>query len=272
MKKVLCMGNCHLAAIGKWLDEFYSDKFQVIDCEDCGLEPFWSSKSLSIWTPENQLNQNNFYKNIHETLKHIDIFLFQHMRQTSTIDQLLSSYLCSEIATNSINVCIANTRSRSYPICNITLEPYINHIKQKEITTPEEIYDYFHNVDDSAFYQIHTLQQEQEKKENIEYAVQAANLFSNFINPLEFLQNNWSKHLLFQRYNHPTKLYWIELIKQLFTLINEDLDISRLEHISYPGKPAMPDVRKVKFFNNVCPNIQMPDGANIINIPQRFFL
>ena len=266
------MGNCHLSVIGKWLDEFYLDKFQIIDCEVYGLTPFWSSKNFSVWSPENRPNQNNFYKNIHETLKHVDIFLFQNMRQTSCIDQLLSSYLCSEIATNSVNVCIANTRSRSYPSCKITLEPYITHIKQKGIIQPQEIYEYLHTVDDPAFYQIHKLQQEQEIKENTEHINEAKSLFSNVIGLIEFVRDNWSKHLLFQQYNHPTKLYWIELIKQIFTLINEDLDITRLENISYPGKPIMPDVRKITFFNNICSDLQMPDGANIINIPQRFFL
>lgn len=272
MKKVLCMGNCHLGVIGNWLDEFYSDKFEVVDCEDCGLEPFWSSKCFSIWSPENQPKQINFFKNIHEKLKEVDIFLFQNFRQTSTINELLPAYLCSHIAINSLNICVANTRSRSYPICDITLLPYINHIKQQGINNPEEIYNYFHNINDPEFIEIHKQERIQEIKENEGCAEQAKHLFSNCINPLEFIQNNWSKHLLFQRYNHPTKLYWIELAKQLFTLIDEDLDISRLDHINYPGKPAMPDVTKIKFFNNVCPNLQIPDGANIINIPYRLFL
>ena len=48
-KKILFYGNCHCSSIAKWLSETFNDKFEVLDCLECGVDPFHSTKNFAIW-------------------------------------------------------------------------------------------------------------------------------------------------------------------------------------------------------------------------------
>lgn len=273
-KKILCYGNCQLAVIGNWLHEFYSDKFQVIDCKECGLEGFVGTKNFAVWSPENYPKQSEYAKCIHEKIKQVDVFLFHEMRR-SVIPELTPKYLCSDIAVNSFSVCMPNSRFSAYPLCNMTpYKDYIYSIFPNERNADyfsEIAYDYFMNANDEKFAKILFEQHEASQAGNHEHEAQDRS-YANHIQMSDYIEGYWDRFLLFITQNHPSIFYFNELIKRLFQAIGENLDEERLAEIEYPGMNEVYDLSKIYFFDNLYPNIMMPLNFPLRPINQELFL
>ena len=88
-------------------------------------------------------------------------------------------------------------------------------------------------------------------------------LYDNAIPINDFVEKNWKDHLLFNTYDHPTEMYYKELISRLLTLLGEDLDLLEKTRVTHPGrKGAAIDVNEFLFFKKHVPNLLIPKGMN----------
>jgi len=180
-----------------WFHNNYSDAFEVVDCRDCGLEGFGgTTKNFAVFSPENNKNQHEYYRCIHEKIKQSDILVFTHIEH-STIDELKMEYLYSEIAKDQIKICIPNMRFFAYPICHRSFVPFLRYV-YKNISQQENVMiNYLLNNNDNKFHEIFFEQlkitfdgnRSRHEKNSIRY--------ENVLEMNDFIEQHWSKHLLF---------------------------------------------------------------------------
>jgi len=257
MKKIFFYGNCQAAVIGEWLHNNYSHKFDVFDCKDCKLERFWNTKNFAVWSPENSPNQQNYYPYIHEKIKEADVFVF-HSTNRACIDELRTDYLCSEIAKDKLNICLPNPRFFAYPMCIDSVIPFIKYVYQHISQDENVIIDYFLNNNDPEFKKLVFSQLQACMDENILRHQINLTKYENVIEINDFIKENWNKHLLFGTHNHPIGLYWSELIRSLFNLLDEPLEEETLNSIYYPNKDGIHNIMDISFFKNIAPTINIP--------------
>jgi hypothetical protein len=251
-QKILFSGNCQVGVISQYFsrNRYLNELFEIIKVdESCYPLTAWrgDTTNFALWGHTEEL-QRQFCKGVHEKIKQADIFVFQSTFK-STIDELQTDYLCKNVS-NGKNVCIPNMRVFVY--CNdaVSLLPYIKYAKSK-VKNPddtEEIYNFLQTSDDPKLTDI--LEQEypistdykKRRNENHQRAKQDAlkkfpedsDQQTNYICMENFIKENFKNKLLFFAHNHPTKEYFIEILRLL--LINlglsdfniEEKDIQRL--------------------------------------------
>ena len=258
-KKILFYGNCHLSVVGQWMHENYSDKFEVLDCTDCGLDPFWiTSKNFAVWSLENAPKQKDYYKCLHEKIKEADFFIFQPIESNEKfIEEVQTEYLVNNI-TKGLSIYVSNTRFFAYPLDHLCLKPYVNYIYKNISKEPKVILDILLNDNHPEFekilYEQYTSSISENKKRHLIYCEK----YKNSLDMNMFIEENWKTDLLFATQNHPSEIYWKELIKQIFLYIGEPLDQERLTNIDYPNKTHIVNVFRFSFFNSLFPNINVP--------------
>ncbi len=125
-KKILFYGNCHLSTIARWLHEKYSDKFDIIDCEQCGVHPSQSTKNFAIWMDSLE-TQKNYYNCVHEKIKQVDYFVFQAIEGRAAINELKTNYLIENILTGT-SIAVPNFRFYAYPVDRYAAIPFVKYI------------------------------------------------------------------------------------------------------------------------------------------------
>jgi len=270
-KKILFYGNCHCSFIANWLFENFSDKFEVLDCLECGVNRFNSTKNFAIWMDDLE-KQKGYFECIHEKLRQVDFFIFQPI-ENAAIEELKTEYLIDNIF-KGISICLPNSRFTGYPLDPYSLLNYVNYItdnitKDKD---KDKIIEYIKNNDDPEFKKILFSNYELSMIENKRRYDQQGNNCTNKIDIYDFIENNWKTNLLFATHNHPAGLYWVELIKILFNHLEEDLDSKKLEVFNYPNKSRILNPMGFLFFRNLFPEIIIPREIEKLYSPEEYML
>lgn len=268
-KRLLFYGSCHLSVVSQWIEENYSDKFEIVDCRNAGVVPFWRpdrDKNFALWSPTNAPLQQELKENVHKEIRDCDVFVFQPHEFGSVIPELRTSFLAENVL-NGIPVCLPNTRMSVYPIENHTsLRDMVEYVKTNVSNKPNEIIHYLKTKDDPKLVEIinkHVEEQEVgniRSKESIEHSVCM----------LDYIENNWRTKLLFCTHNHPTILYYQELIKRLFVFLGEELSV--MSDMVYPGARNFINPLQFKFFQNSCPDLQIPTDIPINDFTESYLL
>jgi hypothetical protein len=259
-KKILFYGNCFLSTIGKWLYENYSDKFEVIDCIECGVHPSHSTKNFAVWMDSLETHKK-YYKCVHEKIKEADYFIFQAV-EGAAIDELRTDYLITNIV-NCISIAIPNFRFYAFPIDRYAAIPFIKYIYNNISKDKQEIIKYFTEENDPKFKEIvfaeyHKCMNENKKRFEMQ---SSKSVFS--IKMLDFLEKNWKNHQFFGTHNHPIGLYWREAISQLFEILEEPLDLKKIDEMIYPNKHAIIDLKQFHFMNMILPDLKAPEEIKL---------
>lgn len=263
MKKTLLFyGNCHCSAMAKWMNEHYSDKFEILDCEKCGLIKFHDTyKNFAVWLDDVE-RQKEYYKCVHEQIKQADFFVFQPV-ELSSIMELQTDYLINNVVKGT-SICVPNTRFFSYPICSVSLTPYVKYIYQNITKNKEEIIEYLSKQNDPKFKELVFSTYESCMAENKRRYNSQAIGCKNKIDMIEFIEENWKTHLLFGTHNHPIGVYWNELISKLFDHLNEELDLQKINEFVYPNKHSIINITEFEYFKNLFPDIIIPKEINCL--------
>lgn len=278
-KKILFYGNCQLSATAKWFAEKHSGQFECLNCQDCGLVPFWKDTAFgnfAAWSPVNGPKQKDFYKCIHSKIEEADVFVFMPHEGESVIPELDTRFLTENLKIKQ-SICIPDTRLFCYPICNVSTKPYVEHVRKKGIIDREKILDYLINELDPEFDKIFMPflpYEEQLGGNNTKTnSLQRANISKNypdstFIDPYEFIVNNWKTKLLSVTHNHPSFFYYEEIFKQLFNILDEPFDEKKLKDLDYPkadGSNKVPNFLSFNFIKKYIPNIELPPEILLTN-------
>ena len=274
MKKILFHGNCQAGVVALWFQENYPNKYRIIHCQEAGLKPFWNgSPAFSLWgnLNKNALRCNKTFKLIQEKVKEADIFVFMH--HVTTFDDITSVNLHDNFA-RGLKICLPNSRFGAYPICKWSLKPYVEYIQQNITNDPLRIAEYIKNEDDPVFTELLYKQYpfvecgaENMSKNLLKYK-ECVNLYDNVIPINEFVEKNWKDHLLFCSHNHPTEMYYREIISKLLTLLGEDLDLlektSRIQHPKGNGERGdVININEFTFFKKHIPNLLLPNDVTL---------
>jgi hypothetical protein len=255
-KKILFYGNCILSTIGKWLHENYSDKFEIIDCAECGVNPSHSTKNFAIWM-DNLENQKKYYKCVHEKIKSVDYFVFQGV-EGAAIDELRTDYLIKNVVSY-INIAVPNFRFYAFPVDRYAAKPFIKYIYNNISKDKQEIIKYLTEENDPKFKEIVFTEYEKCMNENKKRFETHSSKSDIKIKMLDFLEKNWKNHQLFGTHNHPIGLYWREMIGQLFEILEESLDLKKIDEMIYPNKNAIIDLKQFHFMNMILPDLKSPE-------------
>ena len=261
-QKILFSGNCQVGVISQYFskNKYLNDLFEVIRVdESCYPLTAWrgDNTNFAIWSTAEEV-QRDYSRIVQEKIKQADILVFQSTAR-STIHELQTEYLYKNVSTGK-NVCIPNQRVFVYCNDDDSLLPYIKYAKTK-VNNPNdnsEVYNFLHTSDDPKLTEI--LEQEYpissvykaRRNENHQRAKLHKEQYSNYICMESFIKENFKSTVLFHQHNHPTKAYFVELLRLL--LINLGLtDFNIEEKDILPPRGTRIDPMQFKFFREYFP-------------------
>jgi hypothetical protein len=264
-KKILFYGNCQLGPIALYFRKHFSDKYEISNCENIGLVPFWKKESgvYSVWSPLNKEKQNALCAAIHSDIEKSDVFIFQD-HSNLDVKELNTKYLHDNVSKN-IKICVPNSRLLCYRNDTTTIQRLISYIKsERNIQNKTEIISYLKISNDPRFIDFinevcpessrshkHPYVNENERKE-----LENSKTYENCITINDFLKKEWKNKLLFISHNHPSIFYFEELIKRLLFALNEPFDIETMENFEYPMGGY--NVNELNYFKEYYKNIEIP--------------
>jgi|688.fasta_scaffold00095_15 hypothetical protein len=259
-KKILFYGNCHLGVLANFFDQFLSDKYEVIKCEEAGLIPFFGYGVFAVWSPENRKNEKLFYKNVIKLIEESDIFVFNEIGNREC-EELNTNYILKNVVKNG-KFCISNNRFSGYLNGPDSVQNMIDYVKQKiGIFERTDIISYLYNeVDENLIKMIEKEALEcllkNKKREND----QKERHKPCFIEINDFIEKEYKNKLLFLSHNHPSIFYYEELLSRLLSRLGENLnqeDIKNFKITSYMGGV---NTFKMNFFKKYFGEIELPYG------------
>jgi hypothetical protein len=271
LKKILFYGNCQAAVLGGWIHYRYSDLFEVFDCADCGLQGVVNTKNFPVWSPENYPNQKDFYKCIENKIEKCDIFIFHHTHKL-LVNDLKTEILCSTVAKNKIKICLSNQHFLGYPICHRSLYPFMKYIYNNTTKDNNKILNYLKYEELPEFKNILWKKYNSSMVENIKIYKNMLKLYENVIDMNPFVIENWKNNLLFGTLNHPVGLYWEELIKKIFKILDVPLRNEIINDFTYPSKEGIINPSSFIFFKKMFPNLLIPKEITNLYEPDINFI
>lgn len=273
-KKILFSGNCQAGVISRYFsrNEYLNELFEVIKVdESCHPLTAWKGddSNFALWGHEETV-QRKYLKRVHEKIKEADIFVFQPLMR-SAIHELQAEYLHKNVS-NGKNACIPNMRIFAYCSDEESLLPYIKYAETK-VNNPNdnsEVYNFLQTSDDPKLTEI--LEQEYpissvykaRRNENHQRAKLDKEQYSNYICMENFVKENFRSTLLFHRHNHPTKAYFVELLRLLLTNLGlTDFNIEEKDILLREG--ATIDPMQFKFFREYFPALHDEFKTNCKN-------
>lgn len=262
-QKILFYGNCHTWALGKYFlsDPELQEKFEVIGADRSCKPMTRSAVNFQVWTKENHPIQREFYTAVHEKIKQADFFVFQDMGLSSCIPELTTKFLCDNIVTGKA-ICFPNPRLTMHCFDLIESNPYIKYAQTK-VSDPhnvKEIVEFLCTSDDPKLTEI--LEQEypisnvyiEGRNENHQRARLHSEQYPNYICMEGFIKENLKTKVVAFDPMHPTKAYFVELLKLLLTNIGlTDFNIKE-EHCKAQGQQlAAINPMRFKFFREYFP-------------------
>jgi len=230
--KILFYGNCQMSAISQYFADNLNNELDIISCKECGLASQWkNSPSYAVWIEKNsgpnsdKSKQHEYYPCIHEKLKSTDIFVFQDFSGAS-IDKLKTEYLHNEILPkNAIKICLPSFRFFANVNDQISITPWVEYAKTKT-SNSKEIIDFLQNSDDPHLVEL--FQNEHPYiKEHIRYRGENYSRYEEEhkkydirINMNDWVEENFEKQIMTCQHNHPTEIYFKEIISKIFKYIN----------------------------------------------------
>lgn len=259
--KTVIYGNCHLGVLSKYF-ELHVPELKLRKCSECNLEKFHNNDRLfAVWVPDNKNRQSDVSECVKKVVENSDLFIFQDHSGLSVIDKLQTKHL-HDIAGGK-KICIPDQRMLIYPICGVSLKPYIKYIYQeKKIHHAEDIIDYLSNENDQRFFDIIEDQYPINKNyraythESYVRHEKEKNIYDIRIDMNDYIEENYAKKLLFETHNHPTSFYYEELIKRIFMELGLQSSISNITNLEMPK--GVVDPFQFNFFNHYFKKINKP--------------
>jgi len=227
-QKILFYGNCHTWTFGKYflLDPELREKFEVIDADKSCKPMSGSTTNFQVWTARNRPHQSEFFNAVHEKIKQADFFVFQDMGLSSCIPELTTKFLCDNIVTGKA-ICVPNPRLTIHCFDLEKPNPYIKYAQTK-VSDPnnvEEIIEFLRTSHDPKLTEI--LEQEyplstvyiEGRNENHQRVNNHSEQYPNYICMEGFIKENFKHKVMAFDPMHPTKVYFIELLRLLLTNI-----------------------------------------------------
>lgn len=273
MKRLLFYGNCHLSVLSQWIEKNYSHKFEVIDCKKAGLNPFWKQKdkNFALWSTPNRPKQEEAKPLVHQAIKECDCFIFQPHEGNALIPELKTSFLIENIV-NGRSIGIHNARMSVYPtsLDSTSLVDLVKYVRTNITTDPKQVIKYLTTELDQRFFEIVEDHNKTQQEGN--------NNFRSFgfelsVCLLDFMERRWKTDLLFCTINHPTPIYYRELIHQLFRALEEPLTIvPKLNDIEYPDTVCFINPLQFNFFRKICPNLRLPKHLELNELTEQHII
>ena len=273
-QKILFYGNCHTWALGKYFlsDPELQEKFEVIAAKGC--KPMTRSNiNFQVWKSRNRPNQSEFFTAVHEKIKQADFFVFQDMGLSSCIPELTTKFLCDNIVTGKA-ICVPNPRLTIHCFDLIESNPYIKYAQTK-VSDPhnvKEIVEFLRASDDPKLTEI--LEQEypisnvyiEGRNENRQRARLHSEQYPNYICMESFIKENFKTKVVAFDPMHPTKAYFVELLRLLLTNIGlVDSNVNEECVILQGIQSAAINPMQFKFFREYFPLLHDEFQKNCLN-------
>lgn len=272
--KILFYGNCHMSAISQYFADNLNSELDIISCKECGLaSQVKNSPSYAIWIEANsgpnfdKSKQRAYYPCIHEKLKSTDIFVFQDFSGGSAIDELKTEYLHNEILPkNAIKICLPDFRFFVNMNECRALEPWIEYAKTKT-SNSNEIIDFLQNSDDPHLVELFQNEAPYNKEyiryrgENYVRYEEEHKKYDIRINMNDWIEENFENQIITYTHNHPTEIYFKELISRIFKYINIDENQFLIENVDHVKSNSI-DPQQFKFFRTQFPNMDYSQLSN----------
>ena len=263
-QKILFYGNCHTWALAKYflLDPELQERFEVIVTNDGSCLPMSQGGIyFRVWTKQNRPLQQEFYTAVHEKIKQADFFIFQDMSVSSSILQLTTKFLCDNIVTGRA-ICVPNPRLTIHCFKWNQKNPYLKYARTK-VSDPyntEEIVEFLRTSDDPKLTEI--LEQEYpistgykaKTNENQQRAKLCMEQYPTYICMENFLKENFKSIVVAFDCLHPTKAYFVELLRLVLANIGlTDFNVKE-EYCKVQGpQRATINPMQFKFFREYFP-------------------
>ena len=272
-QKILFYGNCQVGTIARFFRLNLSDEFEVQLCTDCGLKPFWNEPGLfAVWSTDNRENQKEYVDCMNAKIKESDIFVFQpHDGGKWLMNELKTEYLYDCVATKQ-RICLPDTRIMVYLLDKVSLAPYVEYVKTK-VHTSEEIINYLQKSDDPEL--VALLKNEypfsttfkRYRNENRQRYEENLKRYDNVINMCDYIERDFNKKLLAVSHNHMAECYYVEMLKELYKMLNVDELKHPIADFMYPGQGVLSlDPRQFSFFTKVFPDFPFEENYKGRNI------
>lgn len=255
MKRILFYGNCQLGSLSKHIRDS-SDKYQILNCTDYGLEKFWADEGLfATWCPENKCNQHKYISKVIEAVQTCDYFVFNHHVKNAAIrhDELSTEFLISKLSRKSVAICLPSFRYSGYHYFTDEINPLLRILYRRGLSA-EEIFDYLTTEDNSDMRKDMSIKHKQSVDELKTKDRENQNIYPNYIPMSDFVEFNYQHKLIAYDHSHPSTHYYNELINRLDDYgikINRQFD----EHNILPGSTQI-EPYYIKYFREHFPNME----------------
>ena len=228
---------------------------------------FWCEEALhAVWSPSNLKKQNQYKDCLIQKIKESDVFIFQDITGHNIIDELKTDYLHDNVC-KGVNISIPNSRLFVNMIDISSLEPYIKYaltiypddydkaIKYLEVSDDPELT----NLLDLEFpiTQTHVPYRNENNNRYKEDLVK----YDIVINMNDFIEQEYDKQILFETNNHPSRPYFVELIRRLYKHLNISEEEHPIANFLYPGghSEGKFDPRQFKFLRDYFTDMDYTD-------------
>ena len=259
-RKILFYGNCQLCTLSNYFEKNLAEEFEVIDPTVCGMSRgFLDSKCFRVWSPQPgwKFNEANINK-IHEQIKNCDIFIFQSHSGGLTPPTLHTEFLQREVIKGK-SICLHNFTESFY--CFNEQQNFVGiveHCLDSNLTAPHTL-DYILNTNDVWCEDYINSLRDKSRSLNDRWAKRDASLYNDHITMNDFIEDKYKEHYLCYMNQHPTEVYFEELIKRLLIKLDINYDPATITNLRVSG--GYVDPFKCNIFNVMFPNLQIPDHS-----------
>lgn len=224
--RILFYGNCQLGALAKHI-RHNSDEYQILSCQDYGLEKFWEDEGLfATWSPDNISNLVKCKSRIIEAVQTCDVFIFQHVEHALPIEELKTENLIKHLSPRCLSICFPSFRYCGYLYQSNSVNYFVEKLT-KENLMPEQILHRVRNETTdylkTMIEQLHIKSVEETRKR------EEANKqrYTNCITVSEFIEANYDKLLIAYDHSHPSTHvynYYLDRLKDYGLAVKKKFD------------------------------------------------
>ena len=236
--------------------------YEIIDCKNYGLVPFWADSELfAVWSEPNFNKQHDLISKVSEAVKKCDIFIFQHYKnEVSRPVELTTEYLV-DINPNCLAICLPSFWYTGY-LGVPGMNPVIYELYTKLNYSAETILDFLQTSTNEFIHQMiahehHNSITELEKRRDNE-----SQKYHNLIDCINYIINNFDKKILTYNHSHPSIWYFNFLIEKLHTGFKLNINELLNETSLLPGADHNICYHDLYYFTDYFKNINDYDIHN----------
>lgn len=226
MIRILFYGNCQLGALAKHI-RHNSDKYQILSCEDYGLEKFWDEEGLfAVWSLENMPKLEKHKSKIIEAVQACDIFIFQHIDNALPTKELRTENIIHNISPTRKSICFPSFRYWGYLYQTSKIDYFVEKLTKENLSPEQILYQVRNETTDylkNAIEELHTKSvQETRKREEAN-----KQRYTNCITVSEFIEANYDKRLIAYDHSHPSTHvynYYLDMLENYGIVIKNKFD------------------------------------------------